>query len=134
MKKIVMVLAVVALVLTAMTGCRKGLQNTRGVVKSMKITHDSLKSMVITYNEDGDTMLFSLREARIQRGIMMIGDSVIVDFVDGKDDSLRALVVTTLPKPTRIIEEGVAPSDSLEIGVPKGMPHMTPAKTPETNQ
>lgn len=115
MKKIVMVLAVVALVLTAMTGCRKGLQNTRGVVKSMKIIHDSLKSMVITYNEDGDTMLFSLKEARVQRGMMIIGDSVIVDYVDGNADSLRALVVTTISKPARIIEEGVAPSDTLDV-------------------
>ena len=129
-----MVLAVVALVLTAMTGCRKGLQNTRGVVKSMKITHDSLKSMVITYNEDGDTMLFSLREARIQRGIMMIGDSVIVDFVDGKDDSLRALVVTTLSKPTRIIEEGVAPSDTLDVATMDELKRLAPAKKPEENQ
>ena len=129
-----MVLAVVALVLTAMTGCRKGLQNTRGVVKSMKIFHDSLKSMVISYNEDGDTMLFSLKEARIQRGMMMIGDSVIVDYIDGKDDSLRALVVTTLSKPTRIIEEGVAPSDSLEVATPDDLKRLTPAKKPETNQ
>lgn len=134
MKKIVMVLAVVALVLTAMTGCRKGLQNTRGVVKSMKITHDSLKSMVITYNEDGDTMLFSLKEARVQRGMMMIGDSVIVDFVDGKDDSLRALVVTTLSKPTRIIEEGVAPSDTLDVATMDELKRQAPAKKPEENQ
>jgi hypothetical protein len=134
MKKIVMVLAVVALVLTAMTGCRKGLQNTRGVVKSMKITHDSLKSMVITYNEDGDTMLFSLKEARVQRGMMMIGDSVIVDFVDGKDDSLRALVVTTLSRPTRIIEEGVAPSDTLDVATMDELKRQAPAKKPEENQ
>lgn len=134
MKKIVMVLAVVALVLTAMTGCRKGLQNTRGVVKSMKITHDSLKSMVITYNEDGDTMLFSLKEARVQRGMMIIGDSVIVDYVDGNADSLRALVVTTISKPARIIEEGVAPSDTLDVATMDELKRQAPAKKPEENQ
>ena len=129
-----MVLAVVALVLTAMTGCRKGLQNTRGVVKSLKINHDSLKSMVITYNEDGDTLLFSLKKARVQRGMMMIGDSVIIDFVDGKDDSLRALVVTTLSKPTRIIEEGVAPSDTIDVATLDELKRQAPAKKPEENQ
>lgn len=99
MKKIVMLLAVVALVLTAMTGCRKsGMQNIRGVVKDMKIHKDSLLSMTLTINEDGDTMLFSLREALIQRGMMMPHDSVIVDYVYGNGDTIKALVVTLIPK------------------------------------
>ena len=94
-----MLLAVVALVLIAMTGCRKsGMQNIRGVVKDMKIHKDSLLSMTLTINEDGDTMLFSLREALIQRGMMMPHDSVIVDYVYGNGDTIKALVVTLIPK------------------------------------
>ena len=43
-------------------------------------------------------MLFSIADARFQNGLMLPGDSVIVDYIEGRGDTLRALVVTVLPK------------------------------------
>ena len=99
------VLAVVCLL--AVSSCReKGLQNIRGMVKNVGIHNDTLKSMTLSVNERGDTMVFSLDEARVQRGIMMSGDSVIVDYVYGESsDTLRALVVTLLPAAATRLEE-----------------------------
>lgn len=99
MKKLFFTLFIIALVLTAMTGCRKsGLQNTCGVVKDLKIHKDTLLSMTLIINEDGDTMLFNMDDARIQRGMMMPRDSVIVDYMYGQGDTIKALVVTLIPK------------------------------------
>lgn len=112
MKKIVLfsVLSLVACVLT-LSGCReKGLQNVRGEVKSVNVHKDTLISMTVNVNEAGDTLLFYLDDARFQQGIMMPKDSVIVDYIDRRD-SLKALVVTVLPK-TRLLEN-VKPTDTL---------------------
>lgn len=112
MKKIVLfsVLSLVACVLT-LSGCReKGLQNVRGEVKSVNVHKDTLISMTVNVNEAGDTLLFYLSDARFQQGIMMPKDSVIVDYIDRRD-SLKALVVTALPK-THLLGD-VKPTDTL---------------------
>lgn len=112
MKKIVLfsVLSLAACVLT-LSGCReKVLQNVRGEVKSVNVHKDTLISMTVNVNEAGDTLLFYLSDARFQQGIMMPKDSVIVDYIDRRD-SLKALVVTVLPK-THLLED-VKPTDTL---------------------
>ena len=116
MKKLFFTLFIVALVLTAMTGCRKsGLQNICGVVKDLKIHKDTLLSMTLIINEDGDTMLFNMDDARIQRGMMMPRDSVIVDYMYGQGDTIKALVVTLISKVKLDLEEdqGTKLPDSL---------------------
>ena len=112
MKKIVLFsfLTLAACVLT-LSGCReKVLQNVRGEVKSVNVHKDTLISMTVNVNEAGDTLLFYLSDARLQQGIMMPKDSVIVDYIDRRD-SLKALVVTVLPK-THLLED-VKPTDTL---------------------
>ena len=91
--------ASVALILfsAALTGCNEELKSVHGMVKGVKIEKDTLKAMSISINEKGDTLLFSLDDARLQNGIMMPQDSVIVDYISGRKDTLRALVVTVLP-------------------------------------
>lgn len=99
MKKIVLFsfLTLAACALT-LSGCReKGLQNVRGMVRSVNIHEDTLISMTVNVNESGDTLVFYLDDARFQQGIMIPQDSVIVDYIDRRD-SLKALVVTVLPK------------------------------------
>ena len=101
------VLVAMALVMT-LSGCRKsGLQNIRGEVKNISFHNDTLKAMTIFINEDKDTMVFSLAEARLQRGVMMFRDSVIVDYVEGRDDTMRALVVTVLPREIKLVEDAI---------------------------
>ena len=107
MKKVFLALVVLCSMAVAFVGCKTELKNVRGQVKSVEIANDSLKSMILTI---GDTEnIVTLLDARFQNGIALKGDSVIVDYIDGKENTLRALVVTVLPKP---VQEFVA-SDTL---------------------
>ena len=107
MKKTFLALVVLCGLATALVGCKPELKNIRGRVKSLTVANDTLKSMVLTV---GDTEnIVNLFDARFQNGIALAGDSVIVDYIDGKENTLRALVVTVLPKPA----QEFVPSDTL---------------------
>jgi hypothetical protein len=98
-KKSILTPMLLLLFLVTIGSCReKGLQNIRGEVRHVEIKGDTLLSMTIGINARGDTAVFNLDDARFQNGIMMYRDSVIVDYVHGHGDTLRALVVTVLPK------------------------------------
>ena len=107
MKKSFLALVALCGLVVAFVGCKPELKNVRGQVKSVEIKNDSLKSMVLTV--DGTENIVTLADARFQNGISLAGDSVIVDYIDGKENTLRALVVTVLPKPAKEFE----PSDTL---------------------
>lgn len=89
------------------TSCEPELKNARVLVKSLEVTNDTLKSMVVTMGDEEKTV--TLLDARFQNGVALQGDSVILDYIDGRDNTLRALVVTALPKPEQYFE----PSDTL---------------------
>lgn len=72
------------------------LKKIRGIVKNVRIDDDTLKN--ITVMEGEDSIVFNLEEVRYNNGVMLPNDSVIVDYVDGKNDTARAFVVTVLPK------------------------------------
>lgn len=40
---------------------------------------------------DGDSLKFDLAETRFNNGLMMTGDSVIVDYIDGDNGMKRAM-------------------------------------------
>lgn len=100
MKRTIIVLtALISVSMLMFVGCKKeGIQTLRGQVKNVELHKDTLVSMTVTINEQGDTALFCLDDARFQNGVMMFRDSVIVDYIYGSNDMLRALVVTVLPK------------------------------------
>lgn len=89
------------------TSCEPELKNARVQVKSVEIVNDSLKSMIVTMGNEEKSV--TLLDARFQNGIALQGDSVILDYIDGKENTLRALIVTVLPKPAQYFE----PSDTL---------------------
>lgn len=89
------------------TSCEPELKNARVQVKSVEIVNDSLKSMIVSMGDEEKTV--TLLDARFQNGIALQGDSVILDYIDGKENTLRALIVTVLPKPAQYFE----PSDTL---------------------
>ena len=91
----------------AFTGCKPELKNVRGQVKSVEISNDTIKSMILAV--DGQEKIVNLLDTRYQNGLALEGDSVILDYIDGKENTLRALVVTVLPKPAQYYE----PSDTL---------------------
>jgi len=107
MKKTFLALVVLCGMIMSFVGCKPELKNVRGQVKSVEISNDTLKSMVLAI--DGQDTFVKLTDARFQSGIAMVGDSVILDYIDGRNDSLRALVVTILPKPAHEF----VPSDTL---------------------
>ena len=95
-----------------LTGCGKPeLKNVRGLVTEITISNDSLKAMRMAVGSD--TLLFSMRDCMLNNGIMLRGDSVIVDYIDGRGDSLRALVLTLLPKPAHYVNPADMAGDSL---------------------
>ena len=99
MKKITILSFVLfsALLFVACGGKSDGqLHNIRGIVKHVRPNNDSIPMLTLGI-EDGDSLVFTLADAKIQNGVMVHGDSVIVDYIGG-DDALRALVVTVLPK------------------------------------
>ena len=108
MKKVFLAFTAVCAISLGLSSCgSKELKNARFQVKSVEIINDTLKSMVVTMGDEEKTV--TLLDARFQNGIALKGDSVIIDYIDGKDDTLRGLVVTVLSKPTQYFE----PSDTL---------------------
>ena len=107
MKKLFLAFLVLCGMAIAFVGCKPEMKNVRGQVKSVEIKNDTLKSMVLTV--DGQDKIVKLTDALFQNGIALQGDSVILDYIDGRADSLRGLVVTVLPKPAHYFE----PSDTL---------------------
>lgn len=107
MKKALLALVVLCCMAITFVGCKPELKNVRGQVKSLTIVNDTLKSMVLTFGVSEN--IVTLLDARFQNGIALQGDSVIVDYIDGKDNTMRALVVTVLPKPA----QEFVPSDTL---------------------
>ena len=91
----------------AFLGCKPELKNVRGQVKSVEVNNDTLTSMMLTV--DGKDIQVDMTRTRIQNGLAIDGDSVIVDYIDGDNGTLIALVCTLLPKPARYFE----PSDTL---------------------
>ena len=107
MKKTFLALLILCGLVATFSGCKPELKNVRGQVKSLAIDNDTLKSMVLTVGESEN--IVTLLDARFQNGIALAGDSVRGDYIDGKENTLRALVVTVLPKPA----QEFVPSDTL---------------------
>lgn len=107
MKKVFLVLFVLCSIATVFTGCKPELKNLHGQVKSVEIKNDTIKSMMLSVGDEVKTVM--LQDARFQNGLAIEGDSIILDYIDGKNNELRALVVTVLPRPAQYFE----PSDSI---------------------
>ena len=102
MKRMTIGILAMAFVCTlAFTGCKEKLKQSRGLVTAMEISNDTLLNMRVSVGE-GDTLLFKLDKADFNNGMAMQGDSVIVNHLKGNGDTLRAIIVTVLPKPVHI--------------------------------
>ncbi len=112
MKKIVFVFVCLFFCLLSFEGCKKNeLQETKGVITHMRIHKDTLLNARILV--DGDTLLFDMSEARIIGALFVKGDSVKVNYIEGKGDTLRALVVSVIPKDIHFITPSEPSSDTL---------------------
>lgn len=96
--------ASLALVMSmTLTGCKKELKKVRGVASTVIIDDDTLRSLTVLTGEE-DSIIFHLEDAQFTNGMMMPRDSVIVDYIDGKNDTARALVVTVLPAAAKYVD------------------------------
>ena len=112
MKKSILAFAIFAVAMITISSCgKKELKDVRALVSSIDIVDDTLKSMKATV--DGDTLLFSLTDVRLNNGMMLNGDSVIISYIDGRNDSLRALLVTILPKTPHYVDLDSLKNDTL---------------------
>jgi len=107
MKNFFLALVVLCGLAAAFIGCKPELKNVRGQVKSLVVTNDTLTSMILS--ADGKELQVDMTRSRLQNGLAIEGDSVIVDYIDGDSGSLIAVVCTTLPKPA----QEFVPSDTL---------------------
>jgi hypothetical protein len=91
-------------VLMTLSGCssKPKLKNLRVMVYDVDTHADTL--IDFTGVRDGDSLKFDLADTRFNNGLMMSGDSVIVDYIDGDNGMKRAMVVTVLPKKSNIID------------------------------
>lgn len=76
----------------------------RDSVKTAKVMPEivNIPDMVVGI-EGGDSMVFSMKDARIQNGLAIPGDSVIIDYIEG-EEAFRALVVTRLEADINIVD------------------------------
>lgn len=113
MKKFFAIFCIVALGMTlTITSCKEKIKTVRGKVASVENHGDTLISMKVTDGED--SLKFNLDEAQFNNGIMLIGDSVIVNYFNGKDDAYRAAVITVLPRPTQYLDQEIDSTKELK--------------------
>jgi len=110
MKRSIFILTIFCALASTFIGCSKPeLKSVRGEVKSVEVGDSMLMSMTMLI--DGQEKIVKLTDAQFQNGIALAGDSVILDYINGREDTLRGLVVTVLPKSVHYFE----PSDTLII-------------------
>lgn len=113
MKKSILTFVLFFAAMLMLSSCGKNeLKDVRALVTSLEVNGDTLKSMKATV--DGETLLFSLVDARFNNGVMLHGDSVIINYIEGRNDTLRALVVTILPKAPHYLDFDAAKNDTLK--------------------
>lgn len=111
MKKIVFTASLLVSLGLSLVGCKQELQETRGVVTELEVEGDTILCSRIAV--DGDTLLFKMTEARLLNGMFVSGDSVVVNYIEGRNDTLRALLVQVLPKAPHMIEPAKESNDPL---------------------
>jgi hypothetical protein len=107
MKKTFLAFIVMFCVSASFVSCKPELKTVRGMVKHVTVCNDTIQSMLLAVDDQDYNV--SLTDAKFQNGMALVEDSVILDYIDGNNDSLRALVVTLLPRPAHYFE----PSDTL---------------------
>ena len=132
MKKIVFTAVLLASLGLSLVGCKQELQETRGVVTELEVEGDTILCSRIAI--DGDTLLFKMTEARLLNGMFVSGDSVVVNYIEGRNDTLRALLVQVLSKAPRVIVPAKESNDSLVTRPVKDLEPEEPVQPQQTNE
>lgn len=132
MKKIVFTAVLLASLGLSLVGCKQELQETRGVVTELEVEGDTILCSRIAI--DGDTLLFKMTEARLLNGMFVSGDSVVVNYIEGRNDTLRALLVQVLSKAPHMIVPATESDDSLITRPVEDQEPEEPVQPQQTNE
>lgn len=95
------------------TGCHENkLKTVKGEVVNLDILNDSILANLVL-SVDGDSLVFSLKEAQYINSGIFSGDSVEIDYIEGKTDTLRAMLISIISKSANIIIPSEMAGDSL---------------------
>lgn len=88
----------------SLASCEEKIKEKDGVVTSVDASQygDTIYSMKVFDGED--TLVFSLKDARYDNGIMLKDDKVKVHYLKGNGDTLKAVLVYVKPNPSKVIE------------------------------
>ena len=89
----------------------KEIKDITGLVTSFDTKGDSITSTKLLVN--GDTIIFKMTDARFINGMFMAGDSVKISYIEGRNDSLRALIVNIIPRTPHYFDAEAAKNDTL---------------------
>lgn len=89
----------------------KEIKDITGLVTSFDTKDDSITSTKLLV--DGDTIIFKMTDARFINGMFMAGDSVKISYIEGRNDSLRALIVNIIPRTPHYFDAEAAKNDTL---------------------
>jgi len=89
----------------------KEIKDITGLVTSFDTKGDSITSTKLLVN--GDTIIFKMTDARFINGMFMVGDSVKISYIEGRNDSLRALIVNIIPPTPHYFDAEAAKNDTL---------------------
>lgn len=104
MKRNLFALVTIAFVAFTLVSCKEKLKKESGIVTSVEASYmgDTVKTMKLFNGED--TLVFNLKDAQYNNGMMLKDDSVDVHYIKGHGDTLRALLVYVKPAPAKVID------------------------------
>lgn len=102
--KYIFAAVVVAAALGSLSSCKEKLKEVDGKVADVEIYEHIHTPKCMKLYDGNDTLLFGLKDAEYNNGIMMEGDSVQVYYVKGHGDTLRAMLVYVKPRPPKVID------------------------------
>ena len=102
MKKFVFVWIALISIIFSLSSCKEKIKDVEGVVTSVDINGDTIRSMKVFNGED--TLIFTVKDAQYDNGVMLANDNVKVHYLSGNGDTLRAVLVYVKPRPSKVIE------------------------------
>ena len=112
MKKTIFALTLLCGFILTLASCGgKEIKDITGLVTSFDTKGDSITSTKLLV--DDDTIIFKMTDARFINGMFMAGDSVKISYIEGRKDTLRALIVSIIPKAPHYFDAEAAKNDTL---------------------
>lgn len=104
MKKFVFVWIALISIIFSLSSCKEKIKDVEGVVTNVDFNSegDSIRSMKVFNGED--TLIFTVKDAQYANGVMLANDNVKVHYLSGNGDTLRAVLVSVKPRPSKVIE------------------------------